>query len=134
MKGLARLRGPAGGQPCVPWLTNSNCATTWHLPTPRSFPGWAWHGVRQPPPPARVTLKLLTTGCYRYRLYSALTLELYFCTLFMNKPSHADVSDVHRRGRGRGCHEGVRGETESERVGEGSQEAAREQRGGDTSA
>ena len=44
MKGFRR---PAGGQP---WQTN--CATTWRLPTPsRSFPGGAWHGVRQPPLP-----------------------------------------------------------------------------------
>ena len=43
MKGFRR---PAGGQP---WQTN--CATTWRLPAPRSFPGGAWHGVRQPPLP-----------------------------------------------------------------------------------
>ena len=49
MKGSARLRGPQRADSHVPWLTNS--ATTWRLPTPRSFPGGAWHGVRQPPPP-----------------------------------------------------------------------------------
>ena len=49
MKGLARLRGPAGGQPCaVANYLRNNMALTHSQVFPRRG---TWHGVRQPPLP-----------------------------------------------------------------------------------